>query len=94
MKKRLISLLLASAMCISLVACNNNAEPAAEPAATEAEEPAAEAEEPAAEEEAAAPSELVDGKFAETRQITVEVYDRGNDGGSDPTDNKIGRAHV
>lgn len=87
MKKRLISLLLASAMCISLVACNNNAEPAAEPAATEAEEPAAEAEEPAAEEEAAAPSELVDGKFAETRQITVEVYDRGNDGGSDPTDN-------
>lgn len=32
-------------------------------------------------------SELTDGKFAETRHITVEVYDRGNDGGSDPTDN-------
>lgn len=32
-------------------------------------------------------SELVDGKFAETRKIVVEIYDRGNDGGSDPTNN-------
>lgn len=32
--------------------------------------------------------ELTDGKFAETKHITVEVYDRGNDGGSDPTNNK------
>lgn len=31
--------------------------------------------------------EVVDGKFTETRKITVEVYDRGNDGGSDPTNN-------
>ena len=37
---------------------------------------------------ASASDELVDGKFAETRKITVEVYDRGNDEGSDPTDNK------
>lgn len=29
----------------------------------------------------------MDGKFAETRKIVVEVYDRGNDGGSDPTNN-------
>jgi len=36
-------------------------------------------------------SELTDGKFAETRHITVEVYDRGNDGGSDPTDNTYTR---
>ncbi|MDF2942320.1 MAG: transporter periplasmic subunit [Herbinix sp.] len=34
-----------------------------------------------------APEEIVDGKFTETRQITVEVYDRGNDGGSKPEDN-------
>lgn len=34
-----------------------------------------------------ASGELVDGKFAETRTITVEVYDRGNDGGSDPENN-------
>lgn len=30
---------------------------------------------------------LVDGKFTETRKITVEVFDRANDGGSDPTNN-------
>ena len=29
--------------------------------------------------------ELTDGKFAETKHITVEVYDRGIDGGSDVT---------
>ena len=34
-----------------------------------------------------AEAEIVDGKFTETRHITVEVYDRGNDGGSDPTNN-------
>lgn len=33
--------------------------------------------------------ELVDGKFAETKHITVEIYDRSNDGGTDPTDNKF-----
>lgn len=31
--------------------------------------------------------EFEDGRFLETRQITVEVYDRGNDGGSAPEDN-------
>lgn len=34
-----------------------------------------------------ATGELVDGRFAETRKIVVEIYDRGNDGGSDPTNN-------
>lgn len=32
-------------------------------------------------------AEIVDGKFVTTRKITVEVYDRGNDGGSKPEDN-------
>lgn len=32
-------------------------------------------------------SEIVDGRFVTTRQITVEVYDRNNDGGSTPEDN-------
>jgi putative aldouronate transport system substrate-binding protein len=32
-------------------------------------------------------SELVNGKFKEVRKITVEVYDRANDGGSKPEDN-------
>lgn len=31
--------------------------------------------------------EIVDGKFVKTRSITVEVFDRGNDGGSKPEDN-------
>ena len=34
-------------------------------------------------------SELVNGKFKETKKITVEIYDRGNDGGSDPENNKF-----
>lgn len=32
-------------------------------------------------------AEIVDGKFVETRHITVEVYDRANDGGTKPEDN-------
>lgn len=31
--------------------------------------------------------ELVDGKFKETKKITVEIFDRGNEGGSKPEDN-------
>lgn len=34
---------------------------------------------------ASADDGFVDGKFTETRHITVEVYNRYNDGGSDPT---------
>ncbi len=93
MKKKALSLLLAGTMVLSLAACGGNtpatsAAPEAEPATEEpaAEEPAATEEEAPAEEEAAG-GELTDGKFADTRKITVEVYDRGNDGGSDPTNN-------
>ena len=32
-------------------------------------------------------SGFVDGKFTETRHITVEVFNRNNDGGTDPTNN-------
>ena len=35
----------------------------------------------------ASAEELVDGKFAETKHITVEIYNRNNDGGTDPTNN-------
>jgi putative aldouronate transport system substrate-binding protein len=35
----------------------------------------------------AADAELVNGRFSRTRSITVEVYDRSNDGGSKPEDN-------
>ena len=88
MKRKVLSLMMAVIMAASLAAC------AAAPAATSAPaggEPAAEASEEGGEEAAAADSELVDGKFAETRQITVEIYDRGNDGGSDPENNDYTR---
>ncbi len=32
-------------------------------------------------------AEIINGRFTETRKITVEVFDRGNDGGSKPEDN-------
>ena len=35
----------------------------------------------------AADPEIVNGRFVETRYITVEVYDRSNPGGSPPEDN-------
>lgn len=99
MKKKVIASLLALTMTLSLVACGGGGsdtknEPAAETPAQETPKEETKTEEPkeeaAAEESAADPSngELVDGKFAETRKITVEIYDRGNDGGSDPTNNK------
>lgn len=37
--------------------------------------------------DSAGDAEIVDGRFVETRKITVEVYDRNNDGGTDPKDN-------
>lgn len=80
MKKKLISLLLATTMCISLVACGNTTKTDGKATTTEAVAEAPET-------EAAVASELVDGKFPDTRKITVEIYDRGNDGGSDPTNN-------
>ncbi|MDE7249204.1 MAG: extracellular solute-binding protein [Lachnospiraceae bacterium] len=96
MKKKLIAILLAGAM-VALTACGGgNADtpstpsadaPASDSQAADADDAGNEGDAAGAEEEAAATGELVDGKFAETRHITVEVYDRGNDGGSDPTNN-------
>jgi len=89
MKKKVLSVLLAGAMILSLAACGNKdnttSATSTDTAATETTDTAAPADETV--EEPAVVSELTDGKFAETRHITVEVYDRGNDGGSDPTNN-------
>lgn len=93
MKKRIIALVLTCCMTMSLVACGGSSEATSEPAAetkTETAEAETKTEEAAPAEDAAADptnGEVVDGKFVETRKITVEVYDRGNDGGSDPTNN-------
>ncbi|MBR5422306.1 MAG: extracellular solute-binding protein [Lachnospiraceae bacterium] len=90
MKKRIMSFILAGIMVISTAACGNK--PAAEPTGTgvpDQTQPVTQDtyEGDGTEIEGGSSEELVDGKFTETRHITVEVYDRGNDGGSDPTNN-------
>ncbi|MBR3516518.1 MAG: extracellular solute-binding protein [Lachnospiraceae bacterium] len=97
MKNRVLSLLLTGTMVVSLAACDGgngngggqagggnegggNAEPTQEVTQETFTGTADEI-------EGGSSSELTDGKFAETRHITVEIYDRGNDGGSDPTNN-------
>ena len=73
MKKRVVSLMLAAMMTVMAVGCGAKSDNG-ESASNGGG--------------AADASALVDGKFAETQHITVEVYDRGNDGGSDPVNNK------
>lgn len=83
MKKKLLSVLLAGAMVLSLAACGSKE---AAPADTSSDTAAAttEASDSADTSDAASDSadasdptggQLVDGKFAETRTIVVEVYD-------------------
>ncbi len=97
MKKRVLSILLMLCMIISLAACgadestgnsagNESKEPVNEVVNVEEEVKITEEDVVNAESEAET-SGFVNGKFTETRKITVEVYDRGNDGGTDPTDN-------
>lgn len=93
MKKKLLSMLLAGAMVLSLAACGGQetapAETADDTAAatTEAADDSSEAATDTADASDPTGGQLVDGKFTETKTIVVEVYDRGNDGGSDPTNN-------
>lgn len=43
--------------------------------------------EPAPSEKKDDSAEIIDGRFVETRSISVEIYDRSNDGGTTPEDN-------
>lgn len=97
MKKRLLSVLLTGCMVLSLAACGSDdggssAQDSSGAQTTQQDTSAAQdttGKSDAAGDAAADPTngELVDGKFVETRKIMVEVYDRGNDEGSDPTNN-------
>lgn len=96
MKKKALSVILAAAMVFSLAACGSSNDGAAtsstsdSSSSTVAESTTTDAaSDSSSDDTAAVASELTDGKFAETRHIKVEVYDRGNDGGSDPTNNKF-----
>ncbi len=89
MKKKVLSILLAGAMVMSMAACGGDSgdsqSSAAASGSTGSSSSAAAGS--SAADAGNATGELVDGKFAETRTITVEVYNRENDGGSDPTNN-------
>ncbi|MDR1530854.1 MAG: extracellular solute-binding protein [Clostridiales bacterium] len=75
MKRRIATLLLIAVMAIT-TGCGANAE-------TGGAVPP-----PTAQTQGGGPREGLDGtKFTETRHITVEVFDRANDGGSKPEDN-------
>ena len=91
MKKKVLSMLLASAMALSIVACGQSdggaATTSTETTGTDATATEQTQTETTEATESAGSSELTDGKFADTRSITVEIYDRGNDGGSDPENN-------
>lgn len=90
MKKKVLSVLLALCMMASLAACGNGSGQTGESGSTggsQASTPSVSDTSDTSGGNNAATGELVDGKFTETRHIVVEVYDRGNDGGSDPTNN-------
>ena len=95
MKKKILSVLLACTMVASMTACGGSDKggDTSSAATNESkEEGTANTDDANASTEDAGiadagSGELVDGKFAETRKITVEIYDRGNDGGSDPENN-------
>lgn len=74
--KKILSLLLVVAMILSIMA-------ACAPASETSQEPTAAPGTGSSEEE----PEIVDGRFTKTRKITVEVFDRSNDGGSPPENN-------
>ncbi len=97
MKKKIVSLMLALTMAAGLTACGgsgSNTAPASTgdgqsttESGTDTADSAQSTDVAEAGDAAEATGELVDGKFPETKHITVEVYDRGNDGGTDPTNN-------
>ncbi len=99
MKKKLLSVVLAASMVLSLAACGGggDAQPAETQPAPETKEEttavedttAADTTEAVAEEPAAGPDErgMQDGKFVDTRHIRVELYDRNVDGGTEAGNN-------
>jgi putative aldouronate transport system substrate-binding protein len=71
MKKKILSILLVCSMAATMAACGGNGS----------------GESKADPEVQKAAADFENGKFKETKHIVVEIYDRGNDGGSDPENN-------
>lgn len=81
--KKTLSLLLTFVMVFALlVACAPVSTPAKDPTPTKAPDSSTPATSAPADD-----AEIVNGRFVKTRKITVEIYDRSNDGGSKPEDN-------
>ncbi len=87
MRKFMSVLLLCCMMAMTLAGCNKNKEPENSPTSQNVTQDDSSTEATTNTEATADAEGMVDGKFLETREITVEVYDRDNDGGSDPTNN-------
>ena len=83
--KKVISMLLVGCMCLSLTACGSKKDAGNSPTPEPTKATGKTDEDSKA--VVAVQSDIVDGRFKETRKITVEVYDRANDGGSKPEDN-------
>lgn len=85
MKKKVLAALLAATMTLSLAACGSKAP------ATSTTEPAVSATEPAPTVEAKSDEPdangMLNGKFVDTRHISVELYDRSVEGGTEAGDN-------
>ena len=79
MKKKVVSILLACSMIATMAACDNGGEDESAQNSSISESKAEEAKQ--------AGADFENGKFKETKHIVVEIYDRGNDGGSDPENN-------
>lgn len=71
MKKKILSILLVCSMAATMAACGGNGS----------------GESKADPEVQKAAADFENGEFKETKHIVVEIYDRGNDGGSDPENN-------
>lgn len=69
MKKRILSVLLACTMAVSMAACGGGSSKGGNADVK------------------SAGKDFENGKFKETKKIVVEIYDRGNEGGSDPENN-------
>lgn len=84
MKKRVLAVLLAAAMTLSLAACGESKAPATSTAPAASTETVASTEAPTDGPDA---NGMLNGKFVETRHISVELYDRSVDGGTDAGNN-------
>lgn len=85
MKKRFLTILLSCTMVFSLCACGKGTDNSSNEETKVTEDDSSSWN--VVQDVEVETGELVDGKFPETRSITVEIYDRGNDGGSDPENN-------